>query len=144
MTFMLLAKTTAFCAAVTFGAPTMIHNEPHSAYIRKSMMKHLPSNVIEQVEAEKRSVVLWTEKLSRTTPLLVLHGTGDRRVPAEHSIALASVLQTNHFPYKLVLYDNADHVLAGRRQESNSDIRWWVDHYVKNKAAVPRTGPHGA
>jgi hypothetical protein len=42
------------------------------------------------------------------------------------------------------MYDNADHVLAGRRNESNDDIRWWVDHYVRDRAPLPRTGPHGA
>jgi hypothetical protein len=42
------------------------------------------------------------------------------------------------------MYDNADHVLAGRRNESNADIRDWLTHYVTNKSALPRVGPHGA
>lgn len=144
MAYMMLARTHRFSAAITFGAPTMINAIAHSAYIRKTMMKHLPHNLIEQVEAEKRSVVLWADRLSKSTPLLILHGTGDRRVPAEHSIALAAELQKLHFPFKLILYDNADHVLAGRRNESNADIRWWLDHYVRDNAPLPKTGPHGA
>jgi dipeptidyl aminopeptidase/acylaminoacyl peptidase len=108
------------------------------------MRKHLAPATIEQAEAERRSVLTFADRLCKTTPLLVMHGTGDRRVAAEHSIMLALELQRLQHPYKLVMYDNADHVLAGRRRESNADIRWWMDHYVRDKAPLPRTGPHGA
>jgi len=144
MAFMMLARTHRFRAAVTFGAPSRINAVDHVAYIRKTMVKHLPVGSVEQVEAEKRSAVAWTEDMCPTTPLLVLHGTGDRRVDADHSLYLALELQKLHRPFKLILYDNADHVLAGRRQESNADIRWWMDTYVRDKAPLPRTGPHGA
>lgn len=144
LAYMMLTRSNRFRAAITFGAPTMINAISHSSYIRKTMVKHLPPNTVEQLEAERRSAVVWADNMSKTTPLLILHGTGDRRVPAEHSIALATELQRLHHPYKLILYDNADHVLAGRRAESNADIRWWLDHYVRDKSHLPRTGPHGA
>ncbi|HLP28361.1 MAG TPA: prolyl oligopeptidase family serine peptidase [Candidatus Didemnitutus sp.] len=144
MAYMMLAKTERFRAAVTFGAPARINAVEHSAYIRKTMVKHLPPGSVEQVEAELRSAVVWAETMSPTTPLLVLHGTGDRRVDAEHSLYLAMELQRLHRPYKLIMYDNADHVLAGRRNESNADMRWWMDRYVRDGSPLPRTGPHGA
>ena len=144
MAYQMLTQTSIFKAAVTFGAPSMIHAVDHSAYIRKTMVKHLPATANEQAEAEKRSAVLFADKLCATTPLLVLHGTGDKRVAPEHSLMLAMQLQRNNHPYKLVMYDNADHVLAGRRNEANTDIQWWVNHYVRDKAALPRVGPHGA
>ncbi len=144
MAFQMLTRTDVFRAAVTFGAPTMTHREPADAYIRQTMRKHLAPATIEQAEAERRSVLTFADRLCKSTPLLVMHGTGDRRVAAEHSIMLALELQRLQHPYKLVMYDNADHVLAGRRRESNADIRWWMDHYVRDKAPLPRTGPHGA
>lgn len=144
MALMMLARTDRFRAAVTFGAPTRINAVDASAYIRKTMMKHLPSDAVVQQEAERRSAVLWAGTLCRTTPLLVLHGTGDRRVEAEHSLHLALELQRLEHPYKLIMYDNADHVLAGRRNESNADMRWWMDNYVRDRSPLPRTGPHGA
>lgn len=149
MAFQMLARTDRFRAAVTFGAPTMIHREAATAYIRRTMAKHLPAHGAnhherEQHEAEQRSVLCWAERLCRTTPLLILHGSGDRRVPAEHSLHVALRLQELEHPYKLVMYDNADHVLAGRRNESNADIRWWLDTYVMNRAPLPRTGLYGA
>ncbi len=144
MALMMLARTNRFRAAVTFGAPTSIHSEAAAAYIRGTMSKHLPPSAVEQIEAERRSAVVWAENLCKTTPLLIQHGSGDRRVPAEHALSLALRLQQLQHPYKLIIYDNADHVLAGRRMESIHDVRWWLDHYVKNKAPLPRTGPHGA
>jgi dipeptidyl aminopeptidase/acylaminoacyl peptidase len=144
MALMMLRRTQRFRAAVTFGAPTSIHLETARAYIRSTMAKHLAPNTIQQHEAEQRSATVWAGELSKSTPLLVLHGSGDRRVPADHALTLGLELQKTHHPFKLIIYDNADHVLAGRRQESTQDVRWWLDHYVRDKAPLPRTGPHGA
>ncbi|HYF03833.1 MAG TPA: prolyl oligopeptidase family serine peptidase, partial [Patescibacteria group bacterium] len=136
--------TETFKAAVTVGAPTMFHTLPDDDYIFKKMGEFLPSDADFKKEAEKRSVVAWVDKLPRTTPLLVLHGTGDRRVGPEHSLHLGLALQKKHFPYKLVMFENADHILSGRRREGDVEIRNWVDTYVKNRAPLPKTGPHGA
>jgi dipeptidyl aminopeptidase/acylaminoacyl peptidase len=144
MALMMLARTNRFRAAVTFGAPTMIHACEPTAYIRKTMQRHLPPGSIEHLEAERRSAVLWADKLCKSTPLLVLHGTGDKRVSPDHALQLGLALQHCQHPYKLIMYDNADHVLAGRRQESNADIRAWLTHYVMDAAPLPRVGPHGA
>lgn len=144
MAYMMLRRTERFRAAVTFGAPSQIHAVEAGAYIRRTMAKHLSAGANEQFEAERRSAVCWTPEMAATTPLLILHGTGDRRVEPLHSLRLATEMQQLHRPYKLIMYDNADHVLAGRRNESNADIRWWVDHYVRDRAPLPRTGPHGA
>lgn len=144
MALMMLARTSRFRAAVTFGAPTTINSEPHKSYIRATMAKHIITGVSEQEQAERLSAVCWADQLCKTTPILVLHGSGDRRVPALHAIRLAEELQRLQHPYKLIVYDNADHVLAGRRDESTQDIRWWLDHYVKDMSPLPRTGLHGA
>ena len=144
MAFMMLRQTTVFRAAVTIGAPTMLHRCSPTSHIRRVFGRFLdPSGNIEE-QLRQRSVLVWAHELPRTTPLLILHGTGDRRVEPEQSLHLALELQRLHFPYKLILYDNADHILAGRRAESDRDIRWWLDHYVRDRAPLPKTGPHGA
>ena len=138
LAFMMLVRTQRFLAAVTFGAPTRINAIEHSAYIRRTMAKYLPPGSMEQTEAEQRSVVLWADRMSPITPLLVMHGVGDKKVDPEHSLYLALELQRLQRPYKLVLYDGADHVLAGRRKESNADMRWWLDRYVRDSANTRR------
>lgn len=144
MAFMMLRRSTAFRAAVTIGAPTMLYRcSPHS-HTRRVFGRFLdPTRDVEQ-QLRERSVLVWAHELPRTTPLLILHGTGDRRVEPEQSLHLALELQRLQFPYKLIMYDNADHILAGRRSESDRDIRWWLDHYVRDRAPLPKTGPHGA
>ncbi len=144
MALQMLARTDAFRAAVTFGAPTAIYGLPSSAYIYKTMSRYLGRAGDHDAEAKQRSAVEWTGELSKTTPLLVLHGSGDRRVDPEHALLLGMQLQKHRVPYRLVMYENADHVLAGRRKESNLEIRQWLDTYVRDKASLPRVGPHGA
>ncbi|MEN3026113.1 MAG: alpha/beta fold hydrolase [Chlorobiota bacterium] len=144
MALQMLRRTSRFRAAVTIGAPTMLHALPQTDPLYRTMLRFLPPHVSPSEAAVERSAVLWAHELCKTTPLLVLHGTGDRRVSPEHALYLGLALQRSLHPYKLILYDNADHVLAGRWAESLADIRWWLDHYVRDRAPLPKVGPHGA
>ncbi|GBD06960.1 Dipeptidyl aminopeptidase 4 [bacterium HR21] len=144
MALQMLRRTCRFRAAITIGAPTMLHALPSTDPLLRTLLRFLPPGISPATAAAERSAVLWAEQLCKTTPLLVLHGTGDRRVSPEHALYLGLALQRTLHPYKLILYDNADHVLAGRWAESIADIRWWLDHYVRNRAPLPKVGPHGA
>ncbi len=143
MALMILRQLSLFRAAVTIGAPTAFHLDDPSSHIHSTFGKFLRPDMDFTTEALRRSAAAWAHPLPDTTPLLVIHGSGDKRVAPLHAYHLGMALQKAHKPYKLIMYDNADHVLAGRRIESNRDIRWWIDHYVKNKAALPKVGPHG-
>lgn len=144
MAYQMVARTDIFKAAVTFGAPADFTNLAPDSYILQTVHKFINSHDNLEAELFQRSAAKWADKFCKTTPLLILHGSGDRRVDAAHSYTLGLALQQSHHPYKLIMYDNADHVLAGRREESNADIRWWIDHYVKNRAPLPKVGPHGS
>lgn len=144
MALKMLTRTDDFRAAVTFGAPTAIYGLPSSAYIYKTMSKYLPREADPDEAAKERSAVEWTGDISKNTPLLVLHGTGDKRVGPEHALLFGLELQRHLVPYRLVMYENADHILAGRRKESTLEIRNWVDAYVRDRAPLPKVGPHGA
>jgi dipeptidyl aminopeptidase/acylaminoacyl peptidase len=144
MAMQMLTRTSAFKAAITFGAPADFTDLADDSYILVTAKRFIPEIANHREELLKRSTTLYADKICKTTPLLVLHGSGDRRVAPEHSYKLGLALQKTRHPYKLIIYDNADHVLAGRRDESNADMRAWVDMYVKNHAPLPRVGPHGA
>ncbi|MBI3257910.1 MAG: S9 family peptidase [Ignavibacteriae bacterium] len=144
MALQMLTKTDIFKAAVTVGAPTALNNSLKNNYIYKTFAKYIPQGANPDEESLKRSASAWAEKLCKTTPLLVLHGTGDRRVDPDHAYQLGMALQHTLHPYKLIMYENADHILAGRREESNMEIRNWVDSYVKKRASLPKVGAHGA
>lgn len=144
MALQMLTKTDVFKAAVTVGAPSALHHSAKTGYIYKTFAKYIPHGANPEEEALKRSASAWANRLCKTTPLLVLHGTGDRRIDPDHAFQLGMALQQSLHPYKLIMYENADHILAGRREESNLEIRNWVDAYVKNRASLPKVGAHGA
>lgn len=144
MALMMLRTSDAFRAAVTIGAPTALHEARSDESIRSTVSLFIPKDHSMDAELRKRSATCWSSELCPTTPLLILHGTGDKRVHPSHALKLATALQEHHHPYKLVMYDNADHILAGRRDESTADLRAWLDMYVRDMKPLPKTGPHGA
>ncbi len=144
VTFLMLKETDVFRAAITYGAPTALYETPPNHYIRRMLQPFLPPNAPLEAELRKRSVVLWAEQLCPTTPLLVLHGAGDRRVDPIDALKLGIALQKIAFPYRLIIYDNADHILSGQRKESNAEMRRWMERFVRDRAPLPRTGPFGA
>lgn len=144
MALMMIRRSTAFRACVTVGAPTSLHVVDPNSHIVKTMSRFISTTDSFTSEAEKRSATAWSDELCKTTPLLVIHGSGDRRVDPEHAYLLGRALQKNLHPYKLVMFEEADHIMSGRKVESDAEIRSWVDHYVKNTSPLPRVGPHGA
>jgi len=141
---MMLRTMHDFRAAVTIGAPTTFDSIPKDSYIYKTFTQFQDGSTARSDEELKRSSEYFCQELCKTTPLLVLHGTGDKRVDPMHSYRLGMALQKARHPYKLIMYENADHILSGRRIESNLEIRSWVDAYVLKKQALPKVGPHGA
>ena len=144
MALMMLRTMSNFKAAVTIGAPTNFDKIPKDSYIYKTFALYQNDNADRSNEELLRSAEHFAEHLCKTTPLLVLHGTGDKRVHPIHGYKLGMALQEALHPYKLIMYENADHILAGRRLESNAEIRSWVDTYVRDSKPLPKVGPHGA
>ena len=80
-------------------------------------------------ELEKRSVLKWVDKLSSKIPILLLHGTNDKRVSVKHSIDLADALQKNNIEHKLVLYPEDNHGLTHNKDKANQEIvSWFLEH----------------
>ncbi len=81
-------------------------------------------------ELQKRSVLNWIEKLPPNVPILLLHGTNDKRVSVNHSIDLASALAKNNIPHKLVLYPEDNHGLRNNRAKANKELVNWFHKYL--------------
>jgi dipeptidyl aminopeptidase/acylaminoacyl peptidase len=81
-------------------------------------------------ELEKRSVLNWTKDLSPNVPILLLHGTNDKRVSVNHSIDLAASLKKNNIPHKLVLYPDDDHGLMRNKEKANKELVRWFREYL--------------
>ena len=90
-----------------------------------------------------RSPVAWPERLCPTTPLLLLHGTADWRVDPGETMSLARGLYDLRRPYRLIMYEGADHGLSEYRAEAYGQIRSWMDRYVRDLEPLPDLEPHG-
>jgi len=90
-----------------------------------------------------RSPVAWPERLCPTTPLLLQHGTADWRVDPRETMSLARGLYDLRRPYRLIMYEGADHGLSEYRGEAYEQIRHWMDRYVRDLEELPDLEPHG-
>ena len=89
----------------------------------------------------ERSPVYHVDKAR--TPLLILHGRDDTRVPPSQSLELYRLLKTvGQTPVRLILYPGEGH--GNRRAASRYDYHLralrWMEHYLKGPAATcPRS-----
>lgn len=81
-------------------------------------------------ELENRSVLNWVTDLSPNVPILLLHGTNDKRVSVNHSIDLAAALSKNNIPHKLVLYPDDNHGLIKNKEKANKELVSWFLKYL--------------
>lgn len=83
-----------------------------------------------QQELDKRSVIKWADKLSPNVPILLLHGTDDKRVSVKHSEDFSAELAKYNIPHKLVLYANDNHGLAKNKEAANQELVRWFQRYL--------------
>jgi dipeptidyl aminopeptidase/acylaminoacyl peptidase len=98
--------------------------------MEKVYMHRIPNYQKNKVaELEKRSVLKWVSELSPDVPILLLHGSSDKRVSVNHSIDLADALLKNNIPHKLVIYPDDNHSLSQNKEQANKElVRWFLTY----------------
>lgn len=84
---------------------------------------------------KERSAIYWSDKIPKI-PILLLHGTADRRVSVENSIKLSLELYKNKIPYKLVIYPGGDHSLSQNTIEVKNEIIMFINNYLLNDKKI--------
>jgi len=111
---------------------------------RKDMKERIKEfGVKTKADRIKRSAVYWPEKFCKKSPLLMMHGSADWRVPLNDSLDLSRLLYEHKVPHRLVVFEGADHGINEFRKERNMMTRDWFDRYVKNGEKLPNLKPHG-
>jgi dipeptidyl aminopeptidase/acylaminoacyl peptidase len=82
-------------------------------------------------KCESRSIVKFPEKLSKNTPILIIHGTKDERVLPHDSIDLSYKLLELKIPFRLVMLEDGDHFLKRHRKEVDEMRRMWYEKYLR-------------
>jgi dipeptidyl aminopeptidase/acylaminoacyl peptidase len=91
----------------------------------------------------RRSAVLWAAQLNKMTPVLLLHGTADWRVHPTQALRMATALYEARHPFRMVLFEGAEHSLVEPWPEVRRLIQFWLDTYVRDGSAWPSLEPHG-
>ncbi len=141
MTYLALAKVRWIRAAVTMaGLADVVRNVKMRPGMREIASK---AHSAKPADFRSRSAVLWPEKFSRKTPVLLMHGTGDWRVTPLDSLDLSKKLYAAKVPHRLIIFEGADHGLREFRAEAALQTRAWLDRFVKRGEPMPDLKPHG-
>lgn len=126
-------------AAVNSGVSDLARTDrPDAAEMDALMREAMPDYTAEKANRFcRRSAICWTERLRRT-PLLLLHGTADWRVPAVEALDLARQLQAIGAPYTLHLFDGGSHVWLDQDQAARD--REILDFFQRHDALGPMVG----
>ncbi len=133
MTYLTLTKNNNFKAAVVSGAISNLDYQADDSRFTKTFLKDILGYEISSEVKQKffeRSVINFPDKLSKHTPILMLHGTNDERVSPDNSIDLSKKLIELKIPFRLVLLEGGDHFLKSHRKEVDEMRRNWFKKYL--------------
>lgn len=135
MTYLTLTKNHNFkCAVVSGGIANLRCNADESKFMRSLYQESLGRyNTNEFTKnCERRSIVNFTEKLSKNTPILLLHGTSDKRVSPKDSLELSLKLLENNIPFRLIMFEGGDHFLKTHKKEVDEMRKSWLNRFLKD------------
>jgi len=145
MTYLTLMHTCQFKAAVVGGGLSdlfmMMESRPDMEEVYEEVIPGYAENGTALLDA--RSAVRHADKICKTTPILMMHGTSDWRVVPQMALDLASAFQKEKIPYRLIMFEGGDHGLNEHDDEVFRQTRLWLDRFVRDEALLPDLKPHG-
>ncbi len=146
MTYLTLTKTNKFKAAIVGGAVSDLRMtmETRKDTFETVYIENIPNYLSNKSKAlNLRSAVNQVENITKTTPILMFHGTSDWRVTPEQSISLSQKFIKHQIPHRLILFEGGDHGLREFNDEVDQMAKKWLEDYLKNGKALPDLKPHG-
>ena len=142
MAYLMLAKVTWIKAAVIGAAPT---DQFKQAYEREGWREHqIKIWGKSKSELKKRSPIKWVDQITKKAPILIMHGSADWRVEANHSINMSAELYKLKIPHRLILFEGADHAISEFKREYTTQTINWFDRFLKKSESLPNMEFHGA
>jgi dipeptidyl aminopeptidase/acylaminoacyl peptidase len=146
MTYLALTRTDRIKAAVVLAGMT---DAVRSIALRPEMGTGVYAELMPGYATNRdsvlstRSPVQWAERLCPVTPILLVHGTADRRVSPSDALDMADRLYTLKRPFRMLLFEGGDHSLTEFRKEADDATRAFLDRYVRDGLPWPSMEPHG-
>jgi dipeptidyl aminopeptidase/acylaminoacyl peptidase len=76
-----------------------------------------------------RSAVDWPDEID--VPVLLLHSRSDSRVPVQHTLKLAALLEQHKKEYEVVVYSTDGHSLPRHRKDRDAHIIEWFRAHTR-------------
>ncbi len=120
------------CAIVMGGIANLRCNSDESPFMRRLYEATMGKYNDEEFnkKCESRSIINFPEKLSKTTPMLILHGTADTRVLPHDSLDLSYHLIKYNIPFRLIMLEGGDHFMRKHRKEADEMRRKWYEKWL--------------
>ena len=146
MTYLTLTKSNRFKAAIVGGGLSdlwaMMRTRQDT--IETVFAENIPDYAMNTKAAlDSRSAIRLVDKMTKSTPILMLHGTSDWRVVPEMALDLSKVFIKEKIPHRLVLFEGGDHGLREFNTEVDELVKMWLDKYLKNNKPLPNLNRHG-
>lgn len=111
----------------------------------KNVFGELAPNYATNKEAalKERSAVFWADQLCKTTPLLIMHGSSDWRVPPEEALEMVQKLYEVKHPLRFILFEGTDHFISEWRIERWEQTKKHFDYYLRDGNKLPNMEKHG-
>ncbi|WP_337872533.1 prolyl oligopeptidase family serine peptidase [Ignavibacterium sp.] len=133
MTYLSLTKTNIFKAAIVIGGIANLRCNAEESKFMRRLYEHSLGNYTEEQfkqRCEERSIINFPEKLSKGTPILLIHGNKDKRVMPHDSLDLSYKLIEHKIPFRLVMLEGGDHFLKSHRKEVDEMRRMWFEKFL--------------
>lgn len=146
MTYLALKKTDRIDAAIVAAGPSewerALQQRPEME--SRVLAECVPGWPVKREAAlEARSAQKWPDKLPADVPILLMHGTADWRVDPRDSLEMSIALVEAMRPFRLIMFEGADHSMTEFRSEYRNAARQWLDAYVRDGKPLPELKPHG-
>jgi dipeptidyl aminopeptidase/acylaminoacyl peptidase len=145
MTYQALIRTNRIKAVVVGGAVTDhiagLQDRPGFEDLFIELIPDFEAN--REKELTKRSAVYWVDQFPKNVPILVMHGGSDWRVKPEQSLRMALEFDKYRIPYRLIIYEGADHGISEFRSETHQETTDWFNRFLRDGEAMPDMEFHG-
>jgi len=130
MTYLTLIKNHIFKAAISTGGISNIEcNVGESIFMKK--LFNLNHKYLDPKFCEERSILNRINSFSKSTPIFLIHGIDDTRVPPHHSLDLSYKLMEHNIQHRLLMIENGDHFLRSHKKEVDEMRKNWLNKYLK-------------
>lgn len=146
-TYLALTKTTRIKAAVVGSGMadliTTLEARPELDSVWAKMIPGYAEQKTKIVALKERSATYFVDKICKTTPILILQGEADWRVPANQVLDLVNKLYQVKQPFRFIFYEGGQHSLIEHRTDYYSQLIKWFNYYLRDEKPWPNLNPHG-